>query len=44
MRLTLHVWRQRNGRAEGQFVKYDMPNASEDMSFLEMLDGCLTRS
>ena len=38
MRLTLHVWRQRNGRAEGQFVKYDMPNASEDMSFLEMLD------
>ncbi len=38
MRLTLHVWRQRNGRDAGQFVKYDAPNVSEDMSFLEMLD------
>jgi succinate dehydrogenase / fumarate reductase iron-sulfur subunit len=32
------VWRQRNGRDAGQFVKYDAPNVSEDMSFLEMLD------
>ena len=38
MRLTLHVWRQRNGRDAGQFVKYDAPNVSEDMSFLELLD------
>jgi succinate dehydrogenase / fumarate reductase iron-sulfur subunit len=32
------VWRQRNGRDAGQFVKYDAPNVNEDMSFLEMLD------
>ncbi|MDX2151812.1 MAG: succinate dehydrogenase/fumarate reductase iron-sulfur subunit [Bryobacteraceae bacterium] len=38
MRLTLHVWRQKGPRDQGRIVKYDMPNANEHMSFLEMLD------
>jgi succinate dehydrogenase / fumarate reductase iron-sulfur subunit len=38
MRLTLHVWRQPGPRASGQFVRYDVPDASPDMSFLELLD------
>jgi succinate dehydrogenase / fumarate reductase iron-sulfur subunit len=37
MRLTLHVWRQKKGGA-GDFVTYDVPDVSEHMSFLEMLD------
>jgi succinate dehydrogenase / fumarate reductase iron-sulfur subunit len=36
--LTLHVWRQPNGSAKGQFVSYKATNVSPDMSFLEMLD------
>ena len=38
MKLTLEVWRQKNARAAGQMVRYDMPDVSPDMSFLEMLD------
>ena len=38
MRLTLHVWRQANATAPGRMERYDAPNVSEDMSFLEMLD------
>lgn len=38
MRLTLHVWRQKGKDAAGSFAKYDVPDASEHMSFLEMLD------
>ena len=38
MRLTLHVWRQAGPRAAGRFVRYDVPDASPDMSFLELLD------
>jgi succinate dehydrogenase / fumarate reductase iron-sulfur subunit len=38
MKLTLHVWRQKNASTPGQMVKYDMPDVSEHMSFLEMLD------
>jgi succinate dehydrogenase / fumarate reductase iron-sulfur subunit len=38
MNLTLHVWRQPNPAAEGKFVRYDAPEISPDMSFLEMLD------
>jgi succinate dehydrogenase / fumarate reductase iron-sulfur subunit len=38
MRLKLHVWRQPNRETAGQFVDYDLPGVSEDMSFLEMLD------
>ena len=38
MRLTLHVWRQKDRKSEGRFVTYDAPDISPDMSFLEMLD------
>ena len=38
MRLTLHIWRQKNAQAEGRMVRYDVPNVNEHMSFLEMLD------
>ncbi len=38
MRLTLNVWRQKNAKADGEFVTYDAPDISPDMSFLEMLD------
>jgi succinate dehydrogenase / fumarate reductase iron-sulfur subunit len=36
--LTLHVWRQKNGKAKGDFVTYPAKDISPDMSFLEMLD------
>lgn len=38
MRLTLHVWRQAAPTARGAFVRYDVADASPDMSFLELLD------
>jgi succinate dehydrogenase / fumarate reductase iron-sulfur subunit len=38
MRLKLHIWRQANANTEGRFVDYDVPDASEDSSFLELLD------
>ena len=38
MRLTLHVWRQASGSPSGRFERYEMPDADEHMSFLEMLD------
>ena len=38
MKLTLHVWRQKNAGARGGLVRYEVPNANEHMSFLEMLD------
>ena len=38
MRLKLHIWRQKHADAGGDFAHYDMPDASPDMSFLEMLD------
>jgi succinate dehydrogenase / fumarate reductase iron-sulfur subunit len=38
VRLTLHVWRQKDRKAEGRFVTYEAPDISPDMSFLEMLD------
>ena len=37
MRLTLKVWRQKNGSTKGQFETYQV-DANEHMSFLEMLD------
>ena len=36
--LTLNVWRQKSARESGKFVTYKVPNVSEHMSFLEMLD------
>ncbi len=38
MKLTLHVWRQKNAQTPGQMVQYTPDNISPDMSFLEMLD------
>ncbi len=38
MRITLHVWRQKNAREAGKFVEYLAGHVSPDMSFLEMLD------
>src|SRR5215208_4781277 len=38
MRITLHVWRQKDARDAGSFAKYVVDDVSEDMSFLEMLD------
>ena len=38
MRLTLHVWRQKNAREPGRMLRYDARNVSQDMSLLEMLD------
>ena len=38
MKLTLHVWRQKNAQDKGRMVEYKMDNANPHMSFLEMLD------
>ena len=38
LNLTLHIWRQKNRQAQGQFVTYQARGISTDMSFLEMLD------
>jgi succinate dehydrogenase / fumarate reductase iron-sulfur subunit len=38
MRLTLHIWRQRNAAEKGRMVRYEVPHVNQDMSFLEMLD------
>lgn len=38
MNLTLYVWRQKNAADSGRMIKYDAPDVSPDMSFLEMLD------
>jgi len=38
MKLTLHIWRQKNDADRGTIETYHRENVSEDMSFLEMLD------
>ena len=38
MKLTLHIWRQKNSSVKGKFETYILDNVEEDMSFLEMLD------
>lgn len=38
MRLVLNIWRQKNAKAPGKMVRYELNNVSEHMSFLEMLD------
>jgi len=38
MRIILHIWRQRNASEKGRMVRYELPDVSEHMSFLEMLD------
>jgi len=39
MNFTLKIWRQKNAKAKGAFVKYKMTDVSPEMSFLEMLDS-----
>jgi succinate dehydrogenase / fumarate reductase iron-sulfur subunit len=38
MKLILHVWRQAGPDAPGKLERYEAPDVSPDMSFLEMLD------
>jgi len=38
VKLTLLVWRQASRDASGRMVRYEAPDISPDMSFLEMLD------
>ena len=38
MRITLDIWRQKDARDGGRFVRYEVPDASAHMSFLELLD------
>jgi succinate dehydrogenase / fumarate reductase, iron-sulfur subunit len=38
MKIILQVWRQKDRNARGKLVRYECPNVSEHMSFLEMLD------
>lgn len=38
MKLTLHIWRQKNANDKGHMVTYKLDEVSPDMSFLEMLD------
>src|SRR5205085_10747008 len=38
MKRTLQVWRQPGPNAAGRMERYDAPDVSPDMSFLEMLD------
>ena len=38
MKLVLHVWRQAGREAQGGFVRYEVADASPDISFLELLD------
>jgi succinate dehydrogenase / fumarate reductase iron-sulfur subunit len=38
MQLKLRVWRQASTTAPGRFEDYDVPDVSEEMSFLELFD------
>jgi succinate dehydrogenase / fumarate reductase, iron-sulfur subunit len=38
VKITLEVWRQAGPSSPGKMVRYDAPDISPDMSFLEMLD------
>ena len=38
MRIVLEIWRQRSASEAGRFVRYEVPDVTEHMSFLEMLD------
>lgn len=38
MKLTLHIWRQKNAQDKGHLEVHKVDGVSEDMSFLEMLD------
>ena len=38
MRLSLHVWRQKNAASLGRMVRYERTDVNKDMSMLELLD------
>jgi succinate dehydrogenase / fumarate reductase iron-sulfur subunit len=38
LRIVLEIWRQKGAGQAGSFVRYEVPDVSEHMSFLEMLD------
>lgn len=38
MKVTLKIWRQADGKAQGSFKAYQLDGVSGDMSFFEMLD------
>ncbi len=38
MKLTLHIWRQKNAKNRGGFKTYELDGVDSHMSFLEMLD------
>jgi succinate dehydrogenase / fumarate reductase iron-sulfur subunit len=38
MKLTLHIWRQKNAADAGRFQTYEVEEVNDHMSFLEMLD------
>jgi succinate dehydrogenase / fumarate reductase iron-sulfur subunit len=38
MKLTLKIWRQKDAKSRGKFVKYELDGISPNCSFLEMLD------
>ena len=38
MKLTLHIWRQKNAKDRGGFKTYELDGVDSHMSFLEMLD------
>jgi succinate dehydrogenase / fumarate reductase iron-sulfur subunit len=38
LRIVLEIWRQKAYGQPGAFVRYEVPDATEHMSFLEMLD------
>jgi succinate dehydrogenase / fumarate reductase iron-sulfur subunit len=38
MKLTLHIWRQKNAKDQGRMVRYDLDGLNPHMSALEMLD------
>ncbi len=39
MKLTLHIWRQKDENDKGKMVQYEVKDVSPDSSFLEMLDA-----
>ncbi len=43
MNIKLNIWRQKNAKAKGKFVKYALEDVSPEMSFLEMMDALNTK-
>jgi succinate dehydrogenase / fumarate reductase iron-sulfur subunit len=43
MKIRLKIWRQKNSKAKGEFVNYELDGVSPEMSFLEMLDALNTK-